>query len=430
MVRDLSCYMAGITFFCFIALLLVACDSELAVPPLVAVPSTTSLSATSDVDVLTFWHALPASEAQVLQNMVDEWGQKEQVRVELSSVKDEETLHQFLLVAALQGTAPTLAFARPSDMAQYIKADALLPLDSLHEEQKWKDDDSHFFDVLDYAEDSRLYGWPIYRHQTLLFMNRSLVSQVGSVEPTSWDDLLNTCAAFLEKGGNNCLAMYPERNAELLWLLSHSGHMVDETGKNVLFDDTLKEVLDWLAELRALGGVYQAASYESQWDAFINGETLFTFDSTEAIPDYEARMNSAFDLAIVPHPFSGEAPITVATGGTVVAFRHDERENALAKEFMRQLTEESVNSRWARAFGEYPAQYRASAHVASNENEASPIQQGTQSLSDAGSEPMLVVWPQIKQVLAQAMLNVINGSQTPEEAYQEAILNAESYLSQ
>lgn len=427
MVRDILYYMAGIMFFCFIALLLVACESELAVPPLVAVPSTTSLSATSDVDVLTFWHALPNDEAQVLQDIVDEWAKKEQVRVELSSVKDEETLHQLLLVATLQGTAPTLAFARPSDMAQYIKADALLPLDSLQKQDEWEDEDSPFFDVLDYGEDSRLYGWPIYHHQTLLFMNRSFASQVGGkVSPTSWQDLLNTCAAFLEKSEKTCLAMYPEGDVELLWFESLGGSIVDETGKNALFDDRLREVLDWLAELQALGGVYQAASYESQWDAFINGETLFTFDSTEAIPDYEARKNSAFDLAIIPPPFSAEVRITVATGGTVVAFRHDERENALAKEFMRHLTEESINSRWARAFGGYPVEHRVVARIASNE--ASPS--AAQSLSDARSEPMLAVWPQIKQVLAQAMLDVINGSHTPEEAYQEATLKAEGYLSQ
>ena len=145
-------------------------------------------------------------------------------------------------------------------------------------------------------------------------------------------------------------------------------------------------------EARAAGaieGVVAAHDYEDKVDSFVRGESLFSFDSTAVIPAYEARINSAFDMAVLPPPSATGEPVTVATGLNGAIFRATPEREAMAWSFLRALTEAETNERWALAVGGYPI--RRSSIEALNEQwpAFSRLRQAAEWLDDARAEPVV-----------------------------------------
>lgn len=394
------------------------------------------------IGTLTLWYALPEEQTPILQGLADEWASQQSppVRVVLERSQDAGALHQKLLAAIQSQATPTLAFVQPPDIAAYVEADALLPLDPFLEggtasltEADLADYYTQFFESVRYPKaNNALYAWPVHRYQTLLFLNRTRALELGgTVPPTTWDDLVQLCAAHTAERPTLCMDAYPTGNVAVLWVWSHDGSIVDEAGEVPTFQGTGGQaVMQWLGALRAVDGVSQAPSYQAQMDAFAEGRTLFTFDSTEAIPLYEARINSAFDMMVLPPPSTNGTPITVATGGNVAIFRSDPATEALAWSFLRYWTDTEANYRWADALGAYPVRRSALVKLDEQWPDFSRLRQAAEWLPYARSEPLLAAWPEIEQALAQAMINTINGDETPEEALTEAARKAQGYLDQ
>jgi multiple sugar transport system substrate-binding protein len=253
---------------------------------------------------------------------------------------------------------------------------------------------------------------------------------LGQAVPSpTWQALVDACAAHRQQGGPSCLAAFPTGSVAVLWIWSHGGRMVDDTGTHPTFQNEAgHEMMRWLGELRALDSVYQAPTYEAQRDAFISGSTLFTFDSTAAIPEYEALINSAWDMAVLPPPAVGDDPVTVATGGNVAIFRNDAETQALAWDFLRFWTDTDPNFQWADALGAYPVRQSSLERLDAQWPEFSRLRQASEWLPYAHSEPLIAAWPEVSQALAQAIINTINGQQMPEEALEEAARRAEGLL--
>ncbi|MBA3532922.1 MAG: extracellular solute-binding protein [Ardenticatenales bacterium] len=389
---------------------------------------------------LTLWHSLSSEQAEILQGLADEWSaqQSTDVTVRLVRSPDEEALHQKLLAAIQTEMPPTLAFVRPADIASYVDADALLPLDSLMEEgenalseEEVADYYSEFFESSRYAaSNDALYAWPVHRYQTLLFLNRTRILELGGeVPPPSWEAMVQVCAAHRQQGGDTCMAAFPTGNIAVLWLWSHNGSVLDEKRLEPTFQgEAGQSVMQWLAALRAVGGVHQVPTYDAKVEAFVSGKTLFNFDSTAEIPTYEARINSAFDMAVVPPPSTSGTPVTYATGGNVAIFRGDAESQALAWDFLRFWTSTESNYRWAAALDAYPVRRSALEKLDAEWPEFSRMRQAAEWLPYSRSEPMLALWPQIEKILAEAMINTINGQETPEQALETAARRVQGLL--
>ncbi|HEX8684778.1 MAG TPA: extracellular solute-binding protein [Ardenticatenaceae bacterium] len=405
-----------------------------------APPSPGEAEPSSSNHTLTLWHALSEDEAEVLQGLADEWASRQEgeVQVQLEASSDEDSLHQKLTASIQTEMMPSLAFVRPSDIAAYVDADALVALDSLMEEgenpltdEEREDFYTSFWESVRYARAGNAqYAWPVHRHQTLLFINRTRMQELNQrLPPATWEALVAACAAHRARGGPNCFAAHPTGSVAVLWIWSHDGRMTNEAGTQPTFQNEAgQEVMHWLGELRALDGVYQAPTYEGQRDAFVDGTTLFTFDSTAAIPEYEALINSEWDLAVMPPPSTDEVPVTVATGGNAAIFRSDPETQALAWDFLRFWTDTQANYQWADALGAYPVRQSALEQLEAQWPEDSLLRQAAEWLPYARSEPMLAAWPQVSQALAQAIINTINGQAMPDEALEEAARRAEGLL--
>ncbi len=385
---------------------------------------------------MTLWHALPPEQARVLQGLLAEWAsqQEPELAVRLVRSLDEETLHQKLLAAIQTAMMPNLALVRPSDIVSYVEADALLPLDPLAESEGVGQDEgdedyfSAFFDAARYA--GGLYGWPVHRHETLLFVNRQVVEEMGGTLPIrEWEELVSLCATYRTTHDDTCLNAFPTGDVAVLWLWNHGGQVVDSTGTQPAFQgEAGRSMMRWLAALRAVGGVQIAPTYDAKVDAFADGHTWFTFDSTAAMPLYEERINDAFDMAVLPPPSLSGTPILLATGGNVAVFRSEPAMEALATDALRFWTSAQVNGRWAEAMGAYPVRRTALAQMEAQWPEDSHLSQAADWLPRARSEPLLRQWPAIEQALAEALIATINGQSTPDEALNEAVRRTQGLL--
>lgn len=393
------------------------------------VPAEAATAVPSEERVLTLWHALPDEQSALLQQIADEWAaQQEGVRVQLEA---PEELAQALRVASAEGeTRPALAFVHLSDTLQYTEANLLLPLDSKVSEETSELAD-YYPEFLESIRDpkapldNQLMAWPIHRYQTVLFMNNTRALEVGGqLPPTSWEMLKEACVAHLEEGGESCWAATPNATTALLLVASRNGTILDETGQEVTFEAPLEEALGWIEELRALNGVYEATEEEAIV-AFTEGKTLFTFESTQAIPDYEAEINSAFEMLVFPAPSTGDTPVTVATGGNVAIFRSDSDTEALAWQFLKYWTSTESNARWADALGAVPVR-RSALETLMTQSPDSNQKKAAEWLPYVHVEPL--IRPQIEDALTEAMMNTILGVQTPAEAANQAANKANDYL--
>jgi ABC-type glycerol-3-phosphate transport system substrate-binding protein len=425
-------HILGVALLLWLVAGLVACQAQ---------PGGVSLLSLSEpAPVVSLWHALPREQAEVLDGLVNEWARRQgnDVQVQLERSVSEEALHQKLLAAIQTETMPTLAFVRPPDIAAYADADALVPLDPLLQEgehplaeEELADYYPNFFEGLRYAKaGGGLYAWPVHRNQTLLFINRTRVNELGGVyPPRTWADLIRLCARHREQGGPSCMAAFPTGDVAVLWVWSHGGRVVDESGTEPAFQEKGgREVMQWLAELRALSGVYQTSSYEAKVDALSSGNTLFNFDSTASLPLYEERIGEDFELAILPPPSTTGSPVTVTTGGSVALFRTSPETQALAWDLLRFWTGPEANHQWADALGAYPVRRSVVEQLVQEWPEGSSLGQAAEWLPYARSEPLLAAWPQVEQALAQAMISVINGHEMPEAALRDAARRAHGFL--
>lgn len=417
----------------FIALWLVACS---AAPPL-------TLSTEADESAereLTLWHALSTRDAAILQSIADEWAanQPEPVVVQLQRSVDEDTLHSKLTAAIQTDMPPHLAFVRAPDLGTYIDANALVRLDALMENgpgalepDEVEDFFTNFWESVRYAQGTTgLYAWPVYRYETLLFLNRTRIEELGGkVPPSSWTAMTQTCAAHREQGGPRCMAAFPTADIALLMLWSVDGSLLNEMGDAPAFQEEAgQEVMTWLAEMRAIDGIFMVPSYDAKVEEFVDGRSIFTFDSTSAIPAYESRINSAFDMAVVPPPHTGDMPVTLATGGNIALFRSNQTTEALAWDFLRYLTSTDTNSRWAEALGAYPVRRSSLERMDRNWPEFSRLREASKWLDYARAEPAVREWPAVGQIFAEAMIQTINGQTTPESALGDAARRAQGLL--
>ncbi|MGH2543216.1 MAG: extracellular solute-binding protein, partial [Ardenticatenaceae bacterium] len=329
------------------------------------------------------------------------------------------------------GTPPTLAFVRPPDIAAYADADALLPLDSLVEEENEEDYFAQFFDSVRYpgAGDDML-AWPVHRHQTLLFINRTRVEALGgNGSPGSLEELVQLCARYREQSGERCFALFPGGPLPMLWIGGNGGELMDENGKRSLFEEEVgQSVLRWLGELRAVDSVYVVPTYDAKVEAFASGKALFTFDSTQAIPTYEERINATFEMAAIPSPTTSGKPVTLTTGGNVAIFRGSPELQTLAGNFLAFWTSTEINYRWADAVGAFPVRRSALDKLKAQWPASSHLRQAAEWLPACRSVPPLKQWTEIEQVLQQAMIDTINGQVTPPAALAEVLRRAEGLL--
>lgn len=369
-----------------------------------------------------------------------------------------DPLSQKINAAITAGTFPDLAVGTSGDLADYWRAGALVPLDA------YLDDSQVGLDAATRADmnpelyfdrvDGRTIGLSFGRSEQVLFYNASLLGAAGFDHPPStWDEFDRMCAGASKPPETGCYAFLPNPTTFAGWVWSRGGEYASADEKNARFDNPAGiESLAWLQNLAGKKWAYTPGGAFGDQVDFSNGNVIFTFGSTTALPFYAQAMRDAgqsFAWGIAPFPRGpAGAPVVPVLGPSAAVFKTTPDRQRGAWLFLRFLLSPQVQLFWTQETTYFPARRTVLDQIAglnpdalrqSNPSFAAllPLYQRAVSFIPFGRrEPTAAAWRGAPRTIITNMLTAaFTGkassdfqSTRPDEAAREAVRRANQAL--
>lgn len=157
---------------------------------------------------------------------------------------------QKMLTAFASGAGPDVVYLIPDHLSQFAYNGIVEPLDSLISSDVWSQYETNAINAV--TINSKKYGLPMLETVMAYYYNLDVLTQAGwdtSKLPTTWDELLQMCAAVKAKtkaygvtfeGGNVAnMNFYP-------YVWQAGGSILDASGNCVINSDATKKAMNFL----------------------------------------------------------------------------------------------------------------------------------------------------------------------------------------
>jgi multiple sugar transport system substrate-binding protein len=330
--------------------------------------------------------------------------------------------------------APDLILAYPTDLAQLIKSGTLAALDGPQflTPDDLKDPFPAFIDK--YPQyGNRIYSIGFARNLRVMYYNSDLLKSAGVKLPETWDDMAKACAAIAKLPETQCFESDPNALDYESAVLGRGGALISGDGKRVMFDqkpgaDSLQFISDTFKNKYA---AFTTRAFQQQID-FAAGKLAFTFDTTVALPLYSksianAGKNFSWTVAVPPRTAT---PIVMAYGPSLAILKKPLAKQQAGLVFVKWMMDKEANSDWVLATNTFPARAATKDNL-SDYLKLNPAY-GTAFawLRLARAEPAIAAWPQVRGIIADAIVATANGKVLPSDALKDAATKANSALGQ
>ncbi len=407
-----------------------------------AAPTTaaTSTSGTGQPVEISFWHGQSTTQQTALNKLVDEFNASHPgIHVTATYQGTYTQLYQKVTAALASGAPPDMAIAYQNDVSNYIKADAVIPLDSLMSDPNigftaddLKDIYPTFIDH--YPQyNNQVYSIAFMRSMEVMYYNVDMLKAAGFTNPpTTWDEFMNICAAVSKPPDQYCYELNTDASRFATWDWSRGGEMLSQDGKTVAFNSAEGQAtMQFLSDLFTKKyAIVISKAFQDQTD-FSLGKIAFTFGSTAGLPFYKSAIDQAKKVtnwAIAPSPYTVANPVVDLYGPSVTIFKTDTAHQQAAFTFLKWLMDTGPDSEWVQATSYFPARASTKAALASF-IEANPLYgQAFNWVQYGKTEPTTAAWNPIRGFIADAMTAVVNGKSTPQQALNDAATKSNQAL--
>ena len=315
------------------------------------------------------------------------------------------------------GNLPALAQAFENNIALYLEADALMPLDDVITDLDQLN--PLFVDAVRF--DGKLYGLPFNKSVQILYYNRDLLSKHGLEVPKTLDEFIETAKKISAAEGEPVYWFRPDTSTFAYWFFNMGGSYLQD-GKIVVNSPEAVKALETL-----VGGVKDGWA-KAITSGYINqnfGNGVYGF-STDTSAGYSYYLKAAkFDLGIATLPGNGDKPgLGLVQGTDLIIFEDvDDAAKKLAGEFINFVSGPKAQALFSAATGYVPVNLKAidepalQDHLMDNPDFQVVIDQANY----AAFEPAIAEWEQIRfDILGQAIKEAVLGKATPKEALDKA----------
>jgi ABC-type glycerol-3-phosphate transport system substrate-binding protein len=430
-----------------------------AAPTATPVPPTPMPSLFGKEDVkLTFWHTQPDGSAnqKALQEMANTFNATngKRITVTLEYQGNYTQLYQKMLAAIQAGSYPELVVAYESQVADYMKANAVAALDE-YVNQLPKDS---FDDILPGyiatnkypAYGNKMLSWPFTKSVLGLWYNEDLVTKAGlrlpsTANPYTWDEFeqaVNKCA---QKGPDGKVTVWGlELNPSAA---STMDGMIYSRGGKLLTDDNSKvrfneqpglDMMSMVDRLIKTGNTFLGKGTDWQND-FAAGKLCFYFDSSTSRPYLrdiitdKGKKPETFKWGQVIIPQSDpKKPVTVMYGANIAIMKSTPLKQAAAWEFVKWFTDTAQSVKWSIASSYMPIRKSAAQNADLKAYwDKDPIaKQSFDIVAYSVPEPNIPGWQDTRTILEDAWQKVISGMATPQAAMDEAAAKANKVIAE
>lgn len=369
-----------------IILLLTACESSSAssetLTPVSGTPAaSTAAPAASAVipTTINFWTVLPDEGVteQALDDIIQAF-QKDypSITIKVATQPTYTELYRKVIAAVAAGTLPDMVTGLDTDLAQYERLRALMPLDIYVQDAGIGLSASELDDIPPAlaetmripTEGSTLYSLPFARGVMGLYYDWGAMKAIGITNtPKTWDEF-KLHAMTLTKNPVRGLAYRPDVNVFEALLLSRGGSLYSaDFGKATFNAPAGVDSLTYLANGVRENWIYHAEGDSAMID-FAAGRTIFNIAPSNAIPLYAAAVRDAahkggseFEWGVTTLPqadASTRAP-TLLVGSNIAILKSTPEKQQAAWLFMRWLMRDQNAATWTQMTGVLPVRQAA-----------------------------------------------------------------------
>jgi len=402
-----------------------------------------SVDATKPVD-LTFWHTQTGDNAKTLQAIINDFHKDNPtITIKAEYVGSYTDLYKKAMAAISGGGLPDLAVAYESMVADYMDANAVVPVDDYVKSTKFgltkaETDDfvPAFWEANKYPQfKNQMLSFPFTKSMLAMYYNADLLKAAGITKaPETWDDFQVACDA-LQKNNVKCLAIAVDASTIDGWIYSRGGTLLSDDLKSVKFNAApAYDSLTMIQSLVKKGEAYQISKQYADQADFGAQRAAFAFATTAGLTFWNKEVGGKFNwgIAVLPHA-KDVKPVTVQYGGNIAIFKSTPEKQLAAWKFVKYFTSKDVTARWAAASNYTPVRLSAF--------DTAPIQQKVKDLPQYGTaindvlpyaspEPYVKGWQATRSFLEDGLVAVINGTKDPKTAIDEAADKANKALSQ
>jgi multiple sugar transport system substrate-binding protein len=378
--------------------------------------------------VAELWHGFTGGAPKTaLENLVVEFNKTQQGRcvrpVPQGGYRDLSTK---IKAAFAAGKVPAMAQAYENNIALYLEAKALLPIESLG--VKLQGVNLTFLNAVRFR--GMVYGVPFNKSIQVLYYNKDLLKKHGAKVPTTLEAFVALSKRLSQAEGGPVYWFQPDASTFAYFFFNLGGSYL-QNGKLVL---NSKEAVEALTLLQ--NGVKEGWA-KAITSGYINqnlgsGPYAFSVDTSAGYTYY--RQGAKFDLGVATLPGrKGQAGFGLVQGTNLVVFRQaSKEEQGVAKDFLQFVLSPRAQAVFATATGYVPVTEAAlkdpvyQGYVAENPDYATIVRQSRY----AKFEPALAEWEQIRfDILGQAIKEAILNRVDPKAALDKAQKLAEDLLS-
>ncbi len=392
------------------------------------------------VTQITFWHAQGQAQETALNKLVDQFNTAHpNIHVTAVFQGNYDDLYKKVTAAIAAKTPPDLAIAYSDQVANYIKSNAVVPLDDLMKDPQIGFSAADLQDVYPAFVDhypqagNKVYSVAFMRSMEVMFYNADLLQSAGfSQPPATWDDFDKMCAAVSKAPTVYCHELNPDASRFSNMVFSRGGTLLSPDGTQVAFDGPAG-----LAALQSIDTLFKnhqailiAKAFQDQTD-FSLGKIAFTFGSSAGVPYYDQAIKDTgktLHWGIAPYPHSTPNPVVDVYGPSVTVFATTPEKERAAFTFIKWMMDTGPNADWVKATGYFPARQSTRGALA-DYIKSNPIYgQALGWLQYGETEPSVAAWEPIRGFIADAMTAVANGKATPADALKTAADKANAAL--
>ena len=368
---------------------------------------------------LEFWHTWSGSQAEVFEDLVEEFNQTNRwgIRVVAQGHGDALVILDDMDQALEAGELPEI-IAAPSqhlrlwdqqgipvkDLNEYVESE------DLGFDQETLNAFLPAFWKTDLDESGRRLGVPAYRSGNFLFYNQSWAQELGfeKYPQTILDFTEQVCAAGLansitEKSGTGGWFYDTQSTTMYSWLRAFTGEqLVGESG-NVDFtvennQIALEMLYDWYVQNCSWTG-RQSVPYEyfaRRYALVYSGSSEDIF--TQELIDQENY--NADEWVLIPYPTDEYRPVVIISGDSYALIGEDEEKNLAGWLFLRFMLMEENQARIIEATGSLPFSNTV-INLLADFREAHPAWgNAIQFITVAQTMPLLPQWIEIEPVFS------------------------------
>lgn len=397
---------------------------------------------------LVFWHPQQPDDfrGKLLNSMIQDF-QKEYPWITIESVYQGgySDLYKKIMAAIAAGETPDMAVSYPSMIAEYMKAEAVIPLDPYIfskdvglSEENLKDIYPGYLAECRFPQFGNQYlAWPFTKSFVSMYYNLSLLKQAGyDHPPRTWDEFEEMCIAVKEKTGKGGYAYYESASTFDAMLYSRGAMQLNEAQTEAIFNGP--EGVESLALIKRLidkGAAWKPEGSYADQAEFGKGNVAFTFSSTSGLYYYKQAIKQgagegAFEWGstIMPQKDPNN-PLTVMYGGSICVFRTTTEKQKAAWLFLKWFTGTDQTAKWGSQSGYMPVRASAAAKLTDYFAKEPIAKEQFETIVPYGyPEPSVRGEQEIRDFIYDAMTAVFTGLMTPQEALDDAVAKSNEAL--